>query len=304
MTPVQAHGKIHVCGTQLCNQSGKPIQLKGMSTHGTQWFAHCVSDRALDVLAKDWKMSVLRVATYARQGGYEADPKKYTELVHQMIERASARGLYVIVDWHTVNPGDPNLDLANAKKFFTEIAKRHKHRTNVIYEVANEPHDVKWSTIKSYAEKVIPLIRSIDPDSVILVPTPGWSTFGASQGDDERSVVENPLTAKNVMYTFHFYARVAGAGYMAILNRASNKLPVFVTEWGIASWSGHGSDFATAQKWIDLMAKKKIGWTNWSLSDDDKEHSIFKKGTCGASKFAAATSHSPSGAWIRERMRG
>ncbi|CAM5268587.1 glycoside hydrolase family 5 protein [Streptomyces aurantiogriseus] len=304
ITPVKKYGKIRVCGTQLCSESGKPVQLRGLSSHGTQWFAHCLSDRAMDVLAHDWKASVVRVATYARQGGYETNPKKYTDLVHRMIERASARGLYVVVDWHMVNPGDPNKDFENAKKFFKEIAQRHKQRNNVIYEIANEPHGVNWPTIKRYSEKIIPVIRSQDPDSVVLVPTPGWATFSASEGSNERTVVNNPVAAKNIMYTFHFYARVAAEGYMQILDRASAKLPVFVTEWGIASWTGYGSDFPTAQKWVDLMARKKISWTNWSLSDDDREHSVFKKGTCRDGTFARTDALTRSGAWIRARIRG
>ncbi|TVZ80782.1 endoglucanase [Streptomyces sp. BK340] len=303
-TPVQAYGKLRVCGTHLCSASGTPVQLRGMSSHGTQWFAHCLTDRALDVLAHDWKASVLRVATYARQGGYEADPKRFTDLVNRLIDRASARGMYVIVDWHMLNPGDPYADLQNAKKFFKDIAERNRKRPNVIYELANEPHEVNWPTIKSYAEKLIPVIRSQDPAGVILVPTPGWSTFSASEGSDERTVVSDPVAAKNIMYTFHFYARVAAEGYMEILHRAASKVPVFVTEWGIASWTGYGSDRVMAQKWVDLMAKDKIGWTNWSLSDNDREHSVFKQGTCKAGTFSRSGSLTPNGAWIRERIRG
>jgi hypothetical protein len=33
-TPVGINGQVHVCGTKLCNQYDKPIQLRGMSTHG------------------------------------------------------------------------------------------------------------------------------------------------------------------------------------------------------------------------------------------------------------------------------
>ena len=33
-TPVAINGQLTVCGTQLCNAQGNPIQLKGMSTHG------------------------------------------------------------------------------------------------------------------------------------------------------------------------------------------------------------------------------------------------------------------------------
>ncbi|MEV5309653.1 glycoside hydrolase family 5 protein [Streptomyces sp. NPDC052610] len=304
VTPVQAYGKIRVCGTQLCSASGRPVQLRGMSSHGTQWFAHCLTGRAMDALAYDWKASVVRVATYVRRGGYQADPKKFTDIVHKVIERASARGLYVVVDWHTTQPGDPNEDFSDAKRFFQEIAQRHKHRTNVIYEIANEPNHVSWSRIKSYAEKLIPVIRSHDPDSVILVPTPAWSTFSGSEHSDERTVVGNPVAAKNIMYTFHFYARAAPKVFMDILDRASSKVPVFVTEWGIASWTGYGSDIPKAQKWIDLMAEKNISWTNWSFSDNDREHSVFKKDTCGAGTFTRSDALTPNGAWIRERIRG
>ena len=38
---------------------------------------------------------------------------------------ATARGMYAIVDWHMLTPGDPNYNLGRAKTFFTEIAQRH-----------------------------------------------------------------------------------------------------------------------------------------------------------------------------------
>ncbi|MEV0639326.1 glycoside hydrolase family 5 protein [Streptomyces sp. NPDC050619] len=304
MTPVQAHGKIRVCGTQLCSESGRPVHLKGMSTHGTHWYAHCLTEAAMDAFAYDWKMNVLRVSTYARQGGYHADPKKYTELASQLIDRATARGMYVIVDWHTIQPGDPHTDIDNALTFFKQIAERHKHKSNVIYEIANEPNHVSWERIKSYAETVIPVIRSRDADSVILVPTPGWATLGGAEGKNEQMIVDNPVRAKNVMYTFHFYAQKSRDDYVMRLDRASSKLPVFVTEWSAASWTGYENDFPMAQKYVDLMARKKIGWTHWVIADNGLDLSVFKKGACGAGKFTGTGVLKPAGIWIRERIRG
>lgn len=37
-SPVGINGPLKVCGNFLCNQHGKPIQLRGMSTHGLQWY--------------------------------------------------------------------------------------------------------------------------------------------------------------------------------------------------------------------------------------------------------------------------
>ncbi|MER5430085.1 glycoside hydrolase family 5 protein [Streptomyces sp. NPDC002588] len=303
-TPIQTWGKLHVCGTQLCSRAGKPVQLRGMSTHGTQWYPQCLTGAALDALAYDWKASVLRVSTYAREGGYHADPKKFTELASRLVDMATARGMYVIVDWHTIHPGDPHEDLDNALKFFKAIAERHKGKSNVIYEIANEPHHVPWSTIKRYAERVIPVIRSRDPDSVILVPTRAWATMGFALQSDEKEVVADPVRATNVMYTFHFYAQAGREQFLRVLDRASAKLPVFVTEWGAASWNGRNNDFPMAQKYIDLMAKRKIGWTNWALSDNHKDLSVFKKGACSAGKFAGPGALSPGGVWVRNKVRG
>ena len=75
-----------------------------MSTHGIQWYANCVNAKSLDVLAKDWKADVLRVSMYVQEDGYASDPKKFTELVDDYIDLATARGLYVIVDWHILDP--------------------------------------------------------------------------------------------------------------------------------------------------------------------------------------------------------
>ncbi|GGR88217.1 hypothetical protein GCM10010252_28800 [Streptomyces aureoverticillatus] len=304
-SPVTANGQLAVCGTKLCNKNGKAIQLRGMSSHGTQWYANCLTDGSLDALSGDWKADVLRVSTYVQEGGYETNPRKFTDLAHSLIEKATARGMYVIVDWHMLDPGDPHANLARAKTFFTEIAQRHKGKNNVLYEIANEPSGVSWSRIKSYAEQIIPVIRNIDADAPVLVGTRAWSSFGVSEGASETEVVNNPVKAGNIMYTFHFYAYSHRDEYLNTLSRAADKLPVFVTEFGTQNYAGEGSnDFTMSQKYLDLMASKKISWVNWNFSDDNRTGAVFKSGTCNANGPWTGTGPlKPAGAWIRERVR-
>ncbi|MFH8989720.1 glycoside hydrolase family 5 protein [Streptomyces sp. NPDC017940] len=304
-TPVAANGQLTVCGTKLCNHNGKAVQLRGMSSHGTQWYPHCLTGGSLDALAGDWKADVLRVSTYVQEGGYETDPKKYTDLAHSLIEQATARGMYVIVDWHMLSPGDPHANLARARTFFTEIAKRHHGKSNVLYEIANEPSAVSWSRVKSYAEQIIPVIRNIDGNAPVLVGTRAWSSFGVSEGADEREVVNNPVKAANILYTFHFYAASHREEYLDTLARAAEKLPVFVTEFGTQNYAGEGAnDFAMSQKYLDLMASKKISWVNWNFSDDHRSGAVFKTGTCDkGGPWTGTAPLKPAGVWIRERMR-
>lgn len=303
-SPVALNGRLHVCGTKLCNKHNKPIQLRGMSTHGLQWYSQCVNDKSLDALATDWKADVLRVSMYIQEGGYQTNPTKFTNLVHSIVNKVTARGLYVIVDWHMLDPGDPYYNLSRAKTFFAEIAKLHKSNINVLYEVANEPNGVTWGRIKNYHEQIIPVIRNQSPNAVILLGTRAWSSLGISDGASEKEIVNNPVKATNVMYTFHFYAASHGAPYFNALARAAAKLPMFVTEFGTQKYTGDGAnDFVQAQKYIDLMASKQIGWVNWNYSDDFRSGAVFKVGTCPSGSFAGTRALKPAGVWVRSHIR-
>ncbi|MEV7083740.1 cellulase family glycosylhydrolase [Streptomyces sp. NPDC093516] len=304
-TPAAVNGQLRVCGTKLCNQYGKPIQLRGMSSHGTQWYSQCLTGGSLDALARDWNADVLRVSTYVQEGGYETDPRRFTDLVHSLIEQATARGLYVIVDWHQLTPGDPHHNLSRARTFFTEIAQRHGNKTNLLYEIANEPNGVSWASIKSYAEQLIPVIRRQDPETPVLVGTRAWSSLGVSDGSDENEITAGPVNATNIMYTFHFYAASHREEYLGTLSRAADKLPVFVTEFGSQNSAGEGAnDFTMTKRYIDLMAAKKISWVNWNFSDDERSGAVFKPGTCHANgPWTGTAPLKQAGVWIRDQIR-
>jgi endoglucanase len=303
-TPVAINGQLRVCGVKLCNQYGKPIQLRGMSTHGLQWYPQCVNNASLDALAGDWGADHVRLSMYIQEGGYETNPRLFTDRMHTLIEQVSARGMYVIVDWHQLTPGDPNANLALARTFFTEIAQRHGGKPNILYDVANEPNGTAWSRIKAYHEAIIPVVRAADPDSVILLGTHGWGSLGVSDGGSETDVINNPVNATNIMYTFHFYAGSHGTEYLNTLSRAADRIPVFVTEFGTQTASGDGANnFTRSQQYLDLMAQKKISWTNWNYSDDSRSGAVFTPGTCPNGPYAGTSRLKPAGVWVREHIK-
>ncbi|MEV6303274.1 cellulase family glycosylhydrolase [Actinoplanes sp. NPDC051861] len=304
-TPVARNGQLRVCGRQLCNAAGKAIQLRGMSTHGLQWYANCVNDASLNVLAREWNADVLRISMYIQEGGYETDPAGFTAKVNDYIEKATARGLYAIVDWHMLSPGDPNYNLARAKTFFQQIASRHRDKNNIIYEIANEPSEVHWSSIKTYADQLIPVIRAQDPDGVVLVGTEDWSSLGASgDGQGVSRILANPVNATNIMYTFHFYAASHDDYYLNTFRDAIAKLPMFVTEFGTQQASGDGgNNFTQAQRYLDLMAQNRVSWVNWNYSDDMRTGAVFTEGTCAAGAYSGTGRLKEAGVWIRDRIR-
>lgn len=304
-TPVSINGQLTVCGTKLCNAQGNPIQLKGMSTHGLQWYGQgkCITSQSLDFLVNNLKANVIRLSLYVQEGGYETNPTKFTQEVSTLINEAYNRGIYVIVDWHMLDPGDPNYNLARAKQFFTAIATAHNSKNNILYEIANEPNGVSWATIKSYADQIIPVIRAIDAKAPIIVGTRAWSSLGVSDGQTYQEIVNNPVQFPNIMYTFHFYAASHRDNYLNALNNASQVLPIFVTEFGTQTFTGDGAnDFAMSDRYMQLMANQKIGWTNWNYSDDFRSGAIWKTNTCSSGAWAES-SLKESGVYIKNKIQ-
>lgn len=304
-TPVQKAGTLKVCGLKLCDQNGNPVQLRGMSTHGINWYKQCMTDSAFNSLANDWKADVVRISTYVdgEGSGYKYDPS-LLGVAESMIQKVHDRGMYSIADWHMLEDGDPNHDLELAKKFFTSIATKHGSKGTVLYEIANEPNGVPWSTIKTYAEKIIPVIRAIDPDAVILVGTPDWSSLGVSGDDGPAPIIANPVNATNIMYVFHFYAKSHRDEYLAALDSTSNKLPIFVTEWGAEEYTGDGAlDFTMAEKYLTLMDQKKISWVKWNFSDNELTGAALKPGTCANNGPWTGSSLKPTGAWVFNHVK-
>ncbi|RFM32479.1 cellulase family glycosylhydrolase [Chitinophaga silvisoli] len=302
-TPVSINGQLKVIGTKLCNRNGYPIQLRGMSTHGIQWYAGCITDASLDTLKSDWGADIVRIAMYVQEGGYETNPSYYTSLVKSYVDKVTARGLYALIDFHILSPGDPNYNTDRAKTFFTDIANTYKNYNNVLYEICNEPNGVSWATIKNYADQVIPLIRAIDDDAVICVGTRGWSSLGLSEGSTSQEILNNPLSYANVMYSFHFYARSHQDYYINHLDWASDRLPIFVTEFGTQEATGDGpNDLTMSQRYLDLCKNKKISWTNWNFSDNPYSGAVWNSGTCSGNTWTTSQLKE-AGVFIRNNMR-
>ena len=285
-SPVSRNGRLQVQGARLCNAAGEPVQLRGLSSHGIQWFpwGGCLNEASLDAVAGDWSADLFRVSLYVDEGGYKTDPSGFASMVNTLVEEVSSRGLYVIIDWHILNPGDPWENLSEAVAFFDAMSKAHGHRESVIYEICNEPNGVPWSRIKSYAEQIIPVIRANDPQSIIVVGTPAWSSLGISEGRDPMEIVNNALTGDlgtNVMYAFHFYAASHTANYRDAVRSVADAIPLFVTEWGAQTYSGDGvNDVESSGQWLSLMEEKKISWAYWNFSDDWRSGAVFQSGTC------------------------
>ena len=257
---VGKHGALHVMGNRVVDAAGLPIQLRGMSLFWSQWSDFYVA-KNVDVMVDDWNATVLRAALGVEQdGGYLVAPDANVAKVRALIDRAIARGIYVIIDWHDHHAQD---HAAQAKAFFQEMAKTYGKQPNVIFEIYNEPMDTTWSVVKSYAEPMIQAIRSAGSENLIIVGTPNWS-------QDVDVAASDAITSdNNVAYTLHFYANTHKQPLRDKAKTALDRgIALFVTEWGTCSADGNGSiNEAETKTWLAFLQAQSISWANWALNN-------------------------------------
>lgn len=301
-TPVSQHGQLSVKNGQLVDKSGKGYQLRGMSTHGLTWFPEFVNESAFKTLRDDWNTNVVRLAMYVDEWGngqcYMGNKSGNLELLEKGVDICIKLDMYVIIDWHVLNPGDPSKYTNEAKSFFETVSKRYAKYPNVIYEICNEPNGgASWSgNIKPYAEKIIPVIRKNAPNSVIIVGTPTWS-------QEIDKPLSDPLNYKNVMYAFHFYAATHAGLRSNVENCVAQGLPVFVSEFGTCDASGGGAnDFNETQKWLSYFDKQGISYCNWSICNKDETCSVLRPGTSANGNWSESNL-TENGKWMRNWFR-
>ena len=271
---VSENGQLKVVGTQLCNEKGEVVVLRGMSSHGLQWFPQFVSNDYIKAVGARGA-NVMRFAMYTDENGYISNHSVKNTLT-TAVDNAVANDMYAIIDWHILSDGNPMTYKNEAKEFFAEMAQKYKNSKGVIYEICNEPNgSISWSKdVKPYAEEIINTIRTYDSDAIILVGNPQWD-------QDLDSVVADRLSGNNIMYTCHFYAGTHTQWLRdRITNALNNGIPVFVSEWGTSSVDGNGGVFTDeTNKWLNYMADKKISWCNWSLCDKNETSAALNQGT-------------------------
>lgn len=294
--PLQAHGALSVKGTQLVDKTGKPFQLRGVSTHGLNWFPEYVNADAFASMKNDWKINCVRLAMYTAEGGSYCEggnKENLKNIVSQGVEYATNLGLYVIIDWHVLHDLDPNKYKADALAFFDEMSAKYADYDNVIYEICNEPNGgTSWDQIKSYANEVIPVIKKNNPDAVIVVGTPNWS-------QDVDIAAKDPITGyDNIMYTIHFYADTHRDDLRAKMKTALDSgLPVFCTEFGICDASGAGANNMTeGNAWIRAMNDAGVSYCIWNLSNKGETSSLIKS-DCRKTSGWTADELSEAGLW-------
>lgn len=294
-------GKLKLVGKQLSDKNGNPVQLRGWSTFGN-WndFFHAFDDKSDFQKMKDNGANFARIACYIT----EANGIDITWVKHCM-DWTKELNMYCLVDWHILKPGNPNSgDYSGYADFFRELTQyaKENHYDHVLWEICNEPNEnvdgapakfhKVWNWIKTYADKVLPIIASNLPDAIVIVGTPQWD-------QDVTCAFQDPIEIKDtfkdlqLMYSFHHYAGNQQR-YLGIMSGAAAFVPVFISEWGLSNNTGDiGVDEVAGQHMIDVanglnLGGQIISWANWSWCDKWETSASFEGGGYNDMRFSTS----------------
>ncbi|KAF7639606.1 Beta-1,4-endoglucanase [Meloidogyne graminicola] len=290
------YGQLSVEGKELLG-NGKQVALHGMSLFQSNFEEgkDFYDPQVIKSLKCQWNSNVVRLPMGIEDGTgpYLQNKQGQREQIEKMINAAIEEGIYVIVDWHSHNAQNQEVD---ETEFFQYIAKKYGKFKNIIYEIFNEPYAGEWAGLKVYQQKIVNAIRAIDSENLIIAGTPTYS-----QGVDLAS--QDKLQGKNICYSLHFYAATHKQDIRSKATTAiGNNACVFVSEYGTVSADGNGAvDEQSTKEWWKFLDDNKISYVNWAIENKAEGAAALKPGT-QPTQLGVDERLTPSGALVKNHL--
>jgi hypothetical protein len=248
---------LKVDGRRIVTDPGnQAVLLRGANIMGSEWDGDMAWERrAFPMLAHDWNGNVM-------VRGFAADPVNagdatYLSWLDEYVALAEANRIYVVFVFRSygLNGEQPRFPGRRATRALSFLAARYRDRSNVMYGLQVEPHDVRWTRLRPRFERMVDAIRAAAAPQVPLIMVPG-----VSWGLDLSPAIRRPIRRPNVVYKTSAY--VPASHFRRNFGRAhAAGLPVFVGEFGDAPALG-----MTMPDVVALLRHARehgIGWAAW-----------------------------------------
>ncbi len=218
-------------------------------------------------------------------GQINSTPTTDWKLLVALIDKASTLDAVVIVDFHQFGRTQSGLigrDAAATEEFvaaWSETAKLLKDRSNVIFNLMNEPHEQTAEEWLPAANAAIAAIRQAGAKQLLLVPGSHWTGAHSWTKTDNARVMSGVVDpAQNFAYDVHQYldADSSGTSPKEVAGSGSERLKAFsewarqnhahgfLGEFGFSSSEAGLREGAALLKYMSDNRDVWIGWTYWA----------------------------------------
>ncbi len=286
--------RISISGNKLVDETGQEMVFRGVNALDplamNRYMGHFDDSYFAEMQA--WNARIVRLPVHPSEwhNTFYRDPSRAGRNKYQVIENAvtmaASHGMYSIIDWHVIGypptgywaSSSYRTTQAEMEGFWRDMATRYRTDTRVMaYELINEPvkcrscwqvTDADWIPMRDWYEKMIDLVRAIDPDKPIIVTGLDW-------GYQLWPMTNNPIRRSGLVYSAHPYPSksLPWEQYFGF-KKATD--PVIVTEMAFEN-AADGGTFPESQyndaggtgvyRWeiFNYLESKGIGWIVWSF---------------------------------------
>lgn len=263
--------RLKVSGNTLAAPDGTPVSLRGLSLCSLEWHDPLSLIAQATHPRDGWRPNVLRLPVQTREWARVGAKNYLRDYLDPAVKACEAAGVYCIIDWHAIDRWDDPDVIKDLREFWRVVAPRYAAKPFILYEFFNEPTEPKartpenWNAWRSAAQPLVAEIRALAPDTVILVGNPHWDQMPSF-------ALDAPFSDDNLMYVVHVYPQFKPGSWDALFGAASEKLPIFMTEFGWTSQEKNKEviTYGTAEVFAKplrayLDARPHISWTAWSF---------------------------------------
>ena len=303
-------GMPRVQGTQIVDATRHPFLLHGAQIESPfnyikDWEkgkrpTDNLTSATFNAMAHDWHMNALRLPI--SNWIYTKYTSEYMSQLDQVVQRANAARLYVVLDLHdNIKSGSPYSDNSDMPKpenvtFWKAIATHYRSNPMIMFDVFNEPHTRGWNTwlhgggttpdgvpIVGFQD-LVNAIRSVGAQQIIVVEPgaaggKGNGVNGAAQGGWSNFPLADAINDPEIMYSLHVYEDIIlppdrqKAKWGPVLNH----FPLYYGEWAFlpnANGTAHCRSLPTdpnqadqvVLNFLNFMASIHASWTAWSFT--------------------------------------
>ncbi len=233
----------------------------------------------LDVLVDParWNANVVRVPV--NQEWFLSDDD-YVRRVEHVIDAAAARNVYVLLDlqWERGMKTEPyQLNISKeptfgegntTEAFWLAASGRFSNRTNVLFDLINEPHEVPFDRLHTSFQRLVDRLSQRAPEALIVAGGPDWA-------HSVRSYRDRPLSGGRVVYSAHEYLPYDGPEkFVDNFEATAAVQPVIIGEFDATDAQVNGRLYAEVLV-ERAEAAGVVGWLPWAIGcglsmDDDR----------------------------------
>lgn len=306
---------IMVKGNQVVyvDDQNTAVRLTGVNISGAYWTGTPSVeklDRSIAYAIDEWKCNIVRidVSVNGWYGDYEYvhdGGEGYRNYIDSVIQIASEKGAYVILDLHHFGSFNNPLYLT----FWQDAAVRYANNPTVLFGIFNEPHGINWEVWRNGNgaditghQQVVEMIRDLGAKNIIIAGGIDYSYdlrgIVGEAGDgvnyalvDQGSNNDATKAGNGIVYDTHIYPwKGTSSAWDDAIGTVRKVHPVIVGECGWQNGLNGYTYEEGSDRYYDKWVPEFLAWT-----DDTQEYGA-------AIHYTAYTLHTSSAPCLIEKV--